>query len=368
MRLSQRMCKLVQPHLVDVEPYDPMFSPTRINLSANENTYDLPAPVREHVNEVLSKTALNRYPDVMSNPLRDELASWLGVRREQICVGNGGDEVIFNFLFAFGGAGRTVLTCPPDFSEYAQFASLTQTEVARVFRDPQTLLPPCEELVEACAHADLAIFTSPNNPTGDIMPLELIARLCEACPGLVMIDEAYMEFAEPGTSALSLLPRYDNLVVLRTFSKAFAEAGVRCGYVVAAPDVIDVYAAVRQIYSVNALSQAAALAALQDRAAFDPVIAQIKQERERLYAGICDIIDTCGDEARVWPSQGNFLLVRLPGASELRTRLRDEYSILVRDFSSAPGLAGCLRITVGTPEENDAVLSALTELLKGDES
>lgn len=369
IELSERMRELVQPHLVGAEPYDPMFSPTRINLSANENTYGIPPAVRARIDEALTRVPLNRYPDAMSNDLRDEVAAWLGVRREQVCVGNGGDEGIFNFLFAFGGAGRTLLTCPPDFSEYAQFAQLLQTSVETVFRDPETMLPDAAALIEAAGRANLVIVTSPNNPTGDLMPLDLIEKLCRACPGLVMVDEAYMEFAEPGASALALLDACDNLVVLRTFSKAFGEAGVRCGYIVAAPDVIDVYAAVRQIYSVNVLSQTAALVALRERAAFDESIAAIKRERERVRAGIERLLAGFPAGARVWPSQGNFLLVRLPGcASRIRARLRDEYSILVRDFSYAPGLADCLRITVGTPEENDAVLAALTVLLEEDAS
>ena len=365
IELSERMRALVQSHLVDAEPYDPMFSPTRINLSANENTYGIPAAVRAHIDEALAQATLNRYPDAMSNDLRDEIAAWHGVRREQVCVCNGGDEGIFNLLLAFGGAGRTVLTCPPDFSEYAQFAQLLQTSVATVFRDPETMLPDGPALVETARKANLAIVTSPNDPTGDLMPLDLIAALCDACPGLVMVDEAYMEFAEPGASALALLDEHPNLVVLRTFSKAFGEAGVRCGYIIAAPDVIDVYAAVRQIYSVNVLSQAAAFTALRERAAFDEDIATIKRERERVYTGIEQLLAGTAAGARVWPSSGNFLLVRLPGcASRVRTRLRDEYSILVRDFSAAPGLADCLRITIGTPAENDEVLAALGALVK----
>ena len=118
----------------------------------------------------------------------------------------------------------------------------------------------------------------------------------------------------------------------------------------------------------NVLTQAAALVAVRSRDAYAPVVEQIRSERERLHAGIEALISATSAAGRVWPGQGNFLLVRLPDAARLRERLRDEYSILVRDFSSAPGLAGCLRITVGTPEENDAVLSALAELLKGDES
>lgn len=357
-QLSDRVKALVQPHLRTLEPYDPNFTPTRVNLSANENTYDVPAPARARIDEVLAAMPTNRYPDPMSNDLRDELAAWHGVARENVIVGNGGDELLYNFLLAFGGPGRTLVNVPPTFSEYAFFASLTQTGVRDVWRDPETFLPQADELVAAAGEASLVILTSPNNPTGDVAPLELVARVCDACPGLVMVDEAYGEFAEPGTSAEALLAEHDNLLVLHTLSKAFALAGARCGYVIAAPDVIDALAAVRQIYSVNVLTQAAALAAVRARAEFDPTVEKIVSERSRLYESLARV-----EGVRVWPSEGNFVLARMAGASRVRERLRDERSILVRDFSYAPGLADCLRITVGTPEENDAVIDALAELV-----
>ena len=357
-QLSDRVKALVQPHLRTLEPYDPNFTPTRVNLSANENTYDVPAPARALIDAALAATPTNRYPDPMSNDLRDELAAWHGVARENVIAGNGGDELLYNFLLAFGGPGRTLVNVPPTFSEYAFFASLTQTGVHDVWRDPETFLPQADELVAAAGEASLVILTSPNNPTGDVAPLELVARVCDACPGLVMVDEAYGEFAAAGTSAEALLAEHDNLLVLHTLSKAFALAGARCGYVIAAPDVIDALAAVRQIYSVNVLTQAAALAAVRARAEFDPTVEKIVSERSRLYESLARV-----EGVRVWPSEGNFILARMAGASRVRERLRDERSILVRDFSYAPGLADCLRITVGTPEENDAVIEALAELV-----
>ena len=398
-QLSDRMRALVQPHLVDIEPYDPAFTPTRINLSANENTYPMPYVVRTAINDALASTPLNRYPDPMANAVRDRLAAQHGVSRRQVCVGNGGDELLYNFLMAFGGKGRTLVNCPPAFSEYAFFAALTETAVVDVWRDLTTfeLDVPC--LVEAAAHANLVIVTSPNNPTGNLVDATTVEQVCAACPGLVMVDEAYSEFADPGTSVEALLARHSNLIVLRTLSKAFGEAGIRCGYVLAAPDVIDVFCAVRQIYSVNVLTQAAAELAARNQAMFRPVVEQIREERERLRKGLCALgealerednetskVDMCPDghpeehaetaasadvparRVTVWPSQGNFLLVRLPHAARIRQRLRDEYSILVRDFSQTSGLNGCLRITVGTPEENDEVLHALETLLKEERS
>ena len=244
--LSQKMKELVQPYLASIEPYDPNFTPTRINLSANENTYPVPGGVREAVDAALAATALNRYPDPMSNDLRNELAAWHGVPREMVCVGNGGDELLYNFLLAFGGRGRTLLNCPPCFSEYAFFASLVETGVRDVWRDPKTFELDRAAVLEAAPSCDLAIVTSPNNPTGDLAPLDFVAQLCEACPGMVMVDEAYIEFADSSfgadATAQGLIEKYPNLVILHTLSKAFGAAGTRCGYVIAAPEVIDVFA------------------------------------------------------------------------------------------------------------------------------
>lgn len=363
-RLSDRVRALMQPHLAGIAPYDPAFAPTAINLSANESTYPLPEGVRSRIDAALAATPLNRYPDPAADALRDELAAWHGVGRDSICAGNGGDELLYNFLLAFGGTTRRVVVCPPDFSEYAFFASLTRTAIRRIPRDAQTLALDGEALAEAACDADLVVIASPNNPTGDTAPLDLIERVCAQCPGLVMVDEAYGEFADEGSSAESLLSRCDNLVVLHTLSKAFGAAGIRCGYVLAAPDVIEAFLAVRQIYSVNVLTQAAALELVRARDEFAPIIETVRSERARLAQGLRALAGPLGDRACVWEGQGNFVLVRLPQAASVRARLRDDYSILVRDFSLAPGLSDCLRITVGMPAENDAVLAALAEILQ----
>lgn len=356
--LSARVRSLIQPHLADIEPYDPDFAPCRINLSANENTWPLPVGMRSRVDAALAATPLNRYPDPMSGALRAELAAWNGVASEAVCVGNGGDELIYNFLLAFGGPGRTLLICPPCFSEYEFFASLTRTRTRSVGRDPRTFDLDEEAVLASARWSDLAVLTSPNNPTGGLVPPSFVERVCRACRGLVMVDEAYIEFAGDGTSAAGLLGTCPNLVILRTLSKAFGAAGMRCGYVLAAPDIVEALSAVRQIYSVNVLSQAAALELVRSRDELLRVAGRIADERERVLAAL-----SADPRVRAWPSRANFLLVRMPNASRIRERLRDEYSILVRDFSYAPGLEGCLRITIGTREENNEVLAALSALL-----
>ena len=349
----------LRPALRGFEPYDPAFSPCRVNLSANENTHELPAEVRAAVDAALLATPLNRYPDPMANALRDAIAERHGVSRGMVCVGNGGDEVLFNLLFAFGGPGRTVVTCPPDFAEYANFAAMCECETHSVWRDPEDFSVDVDALVAAARDAALVILTSPNNPTGGLLDRSVVERVLAETEALVLVDEAYVEFAPEGSSVVDLVAGNPRLMVLRTLSKAFALAGLRLGYLVADPAVVDALGAVRQIYSVDVLAQSVALAALGARDALAPVIADIVEERERLAAGLSAL-----PGARVWPSAANFVLVRLPRAAEVRRRLRDEHSVLVRDFSSSPGLDGCLRVSVGTREENDVLLDALSLLLR----
>lgn len=202
-----------------LRPRASTFRPTRTPIPCR-------AGVREAVDAALAATPLNRYPDPMSNDLRDELAAWHGVARENICVGNGGDELLYNYLLAFGGAGRTLLNCPPCFSEYAFFASLCQTEVSDVWRDPVTFELDQAAVLAAAPECNLAIVTSPNNPTGDVAPLDFIAALCDACPGMVMVDEAYVEFADDSfgaaTTAQGLIAEHSNLVILHTLSRRSA--------------------------------------------------------------------------------------------------------------------------------------------------
>ncbi|MCI1665093.1 MAG: histidinol-phosphate transaminase [Atopobiaceae bacterium] len=360
--LSERARRLMRPSLAGLEPYDPGFTPTRVILSANENDYGMPAEVHDEVMAAMSGVATNRYPDPMSNRLRDAIAGWHGVARGNVFVGDGGDECLFDLFLAFGGQGRRLVNCPPTFSVYALYASMVDTEVVDVPRDPETMALDAAATLAAAADADLVVLTSPNNPTGDLVPVDLVSKVCDACPGLVLVDEAYGEFAPAGSSAEPLLPAHDNLIVLHTFSKAYCLAGARCGYLLAAPDVVDALAAVRQPYSVSSLTQAAAEVVCRRRDAFEPAIASTVAERAR----VIESIDALGSSLpiRVWPSEANFVLVRVPHASQLRARLRDEYSILVRDFSDVDGLADCLRVTIGTPAENDLLLDALATLVK----
>ena len=362
--LSRRMKALVSPGLVDFEPYDPNFTFTKINLSANENTHEMPTSTKMAVQDALSKVKLNRYPDPMANNLRKLFAEWRQCDPGCICIGNGGDELLFNFLLAFGGQGKKLLNCPPSFSEYELFSKITNTEVVNVWRNLDSFHVDEEAVLNAASSVNLVILTSPNNPTGDVVSREFVSSVCEACPGIVMVDEAYDEFAGKESSCDGLLAKHDNLIILHTLSKAFGLAGVRCGYIISSPDIIDVFASVRQIYSVNALTQAVAAAVIVNKDEYQSVCEEIKFERERLIATFNCMRDE-GCPVEVWPSESNFLLMRIPDATCVYERLRDDFSILVRDFSSTTGLENCLRIAVGTHDENDELIKAVRCILEG---
>ena len=346
--------------LADVVPYDPKYLPADVMLSANESPYNIPDDIRYEIRKRLKRLDFNRYPDPLANELRDELAAWHGVARESVMVGNGGDELLFNLIFSFGGPGRSLVVAPPCFEEYKNFAKMCETDVVEVWRDPQSLLPDADALVDAAREAAIVMITSPNNPTGDLVDSALVRRLLDETDALVLLDEAYVEFAGAQASLVSWVATNPRLMVLRTLSKAFALAGLRCGYLIADPQVIDVLAAIRQIYSEDVLAQAVATQAVRSRAELAPIVADIVAERKQLAERLARL-----PGAHVWPSQANFLLVRLPNAAVVRARLRDEHSVLVRDFSYAKGLADCLRVTVGTHAENNRLMAALAAVVEG---
>ena len=353
-----RRVRPAAPQLAGLEPYDPKYLPAEAFLSANENPCDVEAALRAEIVREIRRTALNRYPDPLANDLRDLIAEANGLDRDQVLVGNGGDELLFDLALAWGGPGRTVLTLPPTFSVYANNAQLTNTRIVEVARRADFSLD--EEAVLARVAAgdiDYVIVTSPNNPTGERAPEDFVLRLLDATDALVVVDEAYFEFSR--RTLRPYLESHENLLILRTFSKAFSLAGVRVGYVLGHAHVIRELVKVRQPYSVDALSQAAARVVFANRATFEPGIAAIIEERDRLMRGLLTL-----PGVTPFPSDANYILFRMEGADAAWAFLY-ERGILVRDFSHAPLLEGCLRVTVGTPEQNDGFLAALRDFIMG---
>lgn len=321
----------------------------------NENTHPIPEDV---AHDIVARVAgailkLNRYPDREFTELREAFARYLGhgLRPEQIWAANGSNEVLQHLFQAFGGPGRTVLGFSPTYSMYPLLASGTGTEWIPAERDAGFELSPETAVAAVERHdPDLVLLCAPNNPTGTPLPLETIRAVADAARGIVVVDEAYFEFAEPGTpSALTLLGDRPRLVVSRTMSKAFAFAGARVGYLAAHPAAIDALRLVRLPYHLSALTQAAALGALAHSDEMLAMVDDIRGQRRRIEVEL----EALGFQP--YPSGSNFVL--FGGVDDPRAVFEGllERGILIRDV----GLPGTLRVTAGTEAETTAFLEAV---------
>lgn len=344
------------PQLQGLVPYDPKYLPARAMLSANENPRDVDEEIRKKILRAVKKVSFNRYPDPLANELRDVIAEANGLERECVLVGNGGDELLFNLALAWGGPGRTFLNMPPTFSVYAANAALTGTAVVDVPRRGDFSIDE-DAVLERLARGDVdfTVIASPNNPTGLLAPARFLEQVLEATDALVMVDEAYFEFSR--RTIRPLIDKHANLVVLRTFSKAFSLAGVRIGYILSNPDVVNEFVKVRQPYSVDAVSQVVARVVFENRAQFERGVVSIIEERERVMEAL-----RATPGVIAYPSDSNWILFKVDRADQVWARLYDQ-GVLVRDFSRTPMLEGTLRVTIGTREENDAFLAALRSIV-----
>ena len=347
------------PALQGMIPYDPKYMKADVLISANESPLDVPPEVKDAVLARIGKLAFNRYPDPLANSLRRAIAKHWGVQVQNVLCGNGGDELLYDIMVAWGGPGRKMLNFPPTFSVYETNAELTGTEVVNCPRVGDDFHIDVDKAVErlSAGDIDVVVLTSPNNPTGMTTGVDDIRRILDASDALVLVDEAYGEFAEGG--CLELLSEYENLIILHTFSKAYRCAGVRLGYYLANPTVINEFKKVRQPYSVDALSQIVAEEVMAHADLFEDGIETTKRERERVLSALDAM-----EGVRVHPSEANFILFHVSGATGVWERLHQQHSVLVRNVSGDTRLPGCLRVSIGTPEENDAFLAALDDVLK----
>ncbi|POH68785.1 histidinol-phosphate transaminase [Cryobacterium zongtaii] len=329
-----------------------------VALNVNENTHPIPPAVAADIAEALAEAILtvNRYPDREFSQLRDALAGYLGhgLTRDNIWAANGSNEVLQQVLQAFGGPGRSLLGYAPTYSMYSILASGTDTRWIPGGRDADYELSPetAARWVEE-ASPDIVFLCSPNNPTGTPLSLETIAAVYDATPGIVVVDEAYAEFAPDGTdSALTLLPGRERLLVSRTMSKAFAFAGVRLGYLAADPAVTDALRLVRLPYHLSALTQAAAVAALAHTGEMLAMVDDIRVQRDRL---VTELTKLGFSPLR---SGSNFVL--FGGVSDPHAIFQALLAegILIRDV----GIPGHLRVSAGTEAETSAFLAAIARL------
>jgi len=349
----------LRPDLRGLSPYGAPQLDVAVRLNTNENSWPPPPQVVTELAASLAAAArgLNRYPDRKAVALRAALAGYLGggLSAAQVWAANGSNEVLQQLLQAFGGVERHALGFEPTYTMHRLLSLATQTGWVGARRDADFGLPVDVAVAAVREHApDVVFLCSPNNPTGTALPLEVVAAVCEVAPGMVVVDEAYAEFARAGTpSALTLLAEHPRLVVTRTMSKAFAMAGARVGYLAAAPAVVDALQLVRLPYHLSALTQAAALAALRHTPALLSTVDDVRAERDR----IVDALTGLGLD--VVPSDANFVLFgRFDDAPAVWSALL-ERGVLVRDV----GLPGWLRVTAGQPGEVEAFLHAVKEVV-----
>lgn len=355
----------IRDELRGKSPYGAPQLDVPVRLNTNENPYPLPEPLVERIAERVREAArsLNRYPDRDAVQLRTELAAYLtktgkhplGV--ENVWAANGSNEVIQQLLQTFGGPGRTAIGFEPSYSMHTLIARGTGTGWISGPRTEDFDIDLAAAQRAIAEHRpDVVFITTPNNPTGNAVPPETVLSLYEAAqaakPSMVIVDEAYVEFSH-GDSLLPLLAGRPHLVVSRTMSKAFGAAGLRLGYLAADPAVVDAVQLVRLPYHLSAITQATALAALEHTDTLLGYVEQLKAERDRLVAELRAI----GYD--VTESDANFVQFgRFADAHEAWRKILDR-GVLVRDN----GVPGWLRVSAGTPEENDAFLDAVRELL-----
>jgi len=340
------------------EPYGAPQLPDGIQLNVNENSFGVPIEVQNEISEEITKTlaSLHRYPDREFLKLREMLAGYVpgDVSKEQVWAANGSNEVLQQFHQAFGGPGRLVLSFGPTYSMYPVIAKSTLTEYLELPRQEGYELSA--EYVSSAIEKhkpDIVILCNPNNPTGTSIGQEVVKAAYESTDGMVLVDEAYAEFsAEP--SAISMLENRPRLVISRTMSKAFAFAGVRLGYMVSDPAVVDAMRLVRLPYHLSALTQAASIAAIRNSDLMLSNVKEISRERERVALGLIAL------GLKVLPSESNFLLVE--GFADPRAVF--EYLLKNGLIIRKTTIAGALRITIGTPAENDKLLELMPKALQ----
>jgi histidinol-phosphate aminotransferase len=351
----------IRADLAGRDPYGAPQLDVPVRLNTNENPYPPSPALAGRIAEAVAAVAggLNRYPDRDALGLRAALADYLGhgLTAESTWPANGSNEVIQQLLQAFGGPGRNALGFEPSYSMHPLIAKVTATGWLQAHRNEDFTLDPAGSVrAIADARPDVVFVTSPNNPTGTAVPLATIEAICAAAPGMVIVDEAYAEFArDRAATALTLLPRYPRLVVVRTMSKAFALAGARVGYLAADPAVVEAMLLVRLPYHLSAMSQAVALAALAHTAELQASVTAIRADRDELVRWLRDTGLTAAE------SDANFVLFgRFADRRQVWQALLDR-GVLIRQV----GPPQWLRVSIGTGQEMASFRSALLDVLAG---
>lgn len=354
---------LIRPHLLKVQTYDPVDPPELlaqqagiplervVKLNGNENPYGgSPKAV-----EALARLAIHIYPDPQQRRIRQALAHYTGADPDCIVAGAGSDELIDLLFRLFISPGDRILDFDPTFGMYGFCARVAGAEVVMVPRDEAFEI----DVEAACkaidGHTKVVFVSSPNNPTGNLASREQVEALLDT-GRIVVVDEAYYEFS--GQTVVDLVPRHENLVVLRTLSKWAGLAGLRIGYGIMSPALVHHIMDIKAPYNVNVAAEAALLASLEDKEYLLGNVRRIVQERERMFSLLRQV-----PGVTAWPSAGNFILCQVaPGRGAEVYRGLAERGVFVRSFRT-PRLRDCFRVAVGTPEQTDAFIAALREVV-----
>jgi histidinol-phosphate aminotransferase len=347
--------QLIRPEILALKAYHVPESEGMVKLDAMENPYSLPAEMRRELAQVLAAVDLNRYPDPSGRRLRELLARVMGVPAGmRLLLGNGSDDLIQIVTFALARPGSVMMYPAPTFVMYGMNATFSGMKAVGVPLGEDYALDRGAFLAQIKAHDPALVFLAyPNNPTGVLYREDDVLAILRAARGLVVIDEAYHVFAQK--TFMPRLADFPNLVVMRTTSK-LGLAGIRLGYLAGRPEWVEQFDKLRQAYNVNVLTQAAALYVLEHLDVLEEQAARIRAERAVLGAALAAL-----EAVTVFPSEANFFMIRVPDAGRTYEALRRQ-GVLVKNLHG-PALANCLRVTVGTPDENRILLTALREAL-----
>jgi len=335
---------IIRKNIIDLTPYssarEEFKEEASIWLDANENPFE---------------TIVNRYPDPFQTALKMELSIIKGLQTNQIFIGNGSDEAIDLMFRAFCEPDKDKsYIFPPTYGMYEVSAKINNIETVKINLKPDFQIPDKSDFIEKIDSAGLLFICSPNNPTGNTYSLKSIKEIASVFSGLVIVDEAYIDFSS-SKSAISLLNELPNLVVLNTLSKAYGLAGLRLGMAFASKEVIAVMNKIKPPYNVNSISQIEGLKALKNNKLFLEQINLLKLERDLLV----EALSTIPSVRKIYPSEANFLLVEFDQSDKIFTVLRSQ-GIIIRNRTR--DVKNCLRITVGTPQQNRILIKAIKEI------
>jgi len=351
----ESVLKQLKPEIRELSGYvSPPQKTVVAKLNQNENPYDIPLSMKEAVLQEMKDINWSRYPEYNPPELRRKIGECFNVSADQVLLGNGSNQLLYTITSAVVSPWDTIVISSPSFSLFEMVGRISQGRIVSVPQKPDFSLDK-DPFIESLKSARLTLLCSPNNPTGRSIETELLEEFLKATSGFILWDEAYGEFG--GESAVPLLKKYPNLIVLKTFSKAFGLAGLRVGYLIAHPAIAKQLQKVNLPYNLNIFSTLATIRLMEAQELVESHVKKIVAEREKLFNKMKKIPGVFPS-----PSEANFILFRVADGVKVLKKL-EERGILVRDMSGYSMLKNFLRVTVGTPEENLLFIETLSKIM-----